>query len=83
MADMEEQTREETYLKLFYNRHPGLGAIEPVLCHLPGQPGILIVFWKQSVTAEWGLSPLLCLVTIPGSVCIENWDCVLQKPGRW
>ena len=53
MADMEE--REETYLKLFYNRHPGLGAIEPVLCHLPGQPGILIVFWKQSVTAEWGL----------------------------
>ena len=29
MADMEEQTREETYLKLFYNRHPGLGAIEP------------------------------------------------------
>ena len=88
MADMEE--REETYLKLFYNRHPGLGAIEPVLCHLPGQPGILIVFWKQSVTAEWGLSPhassrapLLCLVTIPGSVCIENWDCVLQKPGRW
>lgn len=55
MADMEE--REETYLKLFYNRHPGLGAIEPVLCHLPGQPGILIVFWKQSVTAEWGLSP--------------------------
>ena len=54
MADMEE--REETYLKLFYNRHPGLGAIEPApWCHLPGQPGILIVFWKQSVTAEWGL----------------------------
>ena len=30
MADMEEleREREETYLKLFYNRHPGLGAIE-------------------------------------------------------
>ena len=90
MADMEE--REETYLKLFYNRHPGLGAIEPALCHLPGQagdPDCLLeaerdcgVRTESPRVSSQSSSSLLCLVTIPGSVCIESWDCVLQKTGR-
>ena len=41
--------REETYLKLFYNRHPGLGAIGPGWRHSVSL-WPLIVFWKQSMT---------------------------------
>ena len=40
---------EETYLKLFYNRHPGLGAIGPGWRHSVSL-WPLIVFWKQSMT---------------------------------